>query len=141
MSPADVVNVAKSLTAYVLGVLSGMALVGKKKPHRATRPSAIDPRKDFKMVLVVNTMLKMGKGKIGKLNVLENVQVVLICVTSLRPRRLMQEHSAHTEPVELWRLRQKRKWAHGSDRARPRSVSKQHKFNCWSWPDKPEPWV
>eukprot|EP00889_Picochlorum_renovo_P001815 jgi/Picre1/28845/NNA_004242.t1 len=55
---------AKSVTVYVLGVLCGIALVSKK-PRRGARPSAIDSRKTFKMVIVVNTTLKMGKGKIG----------------------------------------------------------------------------
>lgn len=68
MGPTALMSVAKSATVYVLGVICGMALVSKK-PRRAAQPSAIDSRKNFKMVIVVNTTLKMGKGKIGELNI------------------------------------------------------------------------
>jgi len=82
MGPTALVSMAKSVTVYVLGVLCGIALVSKK-PRRGARPSAIDSRKNFKMVIVANTTLKMGKGKIGEL--LENIEVAKADFLQLNP--------------------------------------------------------
>lgn len=59
-------HVAMQVALYCLGILTGlgMSLDSKRKKQS---PNHIRRDREYKMVLVVNSSLKMGKGKIGML--------------------------------------------------------------------------
>lgn len=78
------------VSAFVAGLLAGLGLsLGTSSPREANpRSRGTKVRSNYKMVLVVNTSLKMGKGKIGTCTSLAlgwtvclNVHTVLVLIS------------------------------------------------------------
>jgi len=96
-------HVAMQVALYCLGILTGLGMSVESRKKRPSASQGDGTRKrdgEYKMVLVVNSSLKMGKGKIGMdarsvHEVLDNVQA---CVLSMLCRCSMC-------PWCLWRSR------------------------------------
>lgn len=86
------------LVLYVLGVLTGLG-VSRYRPVDSRQKRPHDDR-EYKMVLVVNASLKMGKGKIGMYYCIVMQQVHCQLTNNLIT---VQVHNVRMGHVELWK--------------------------------------